>query len=695
MGWAHQFGQAAGTILARSAPSRIKVWPDKMFLLTLGADMARPSRTGGKPTKQRRKRITQKRRNAPKAMRNRGVSIAGQETVVTRLTQERDEALLRETANAEILRLIAKSSGDLELLFRTILENATRICNANFGTLFRIDGENILPVAQFNTPTTLLKAQARRGLFKPTPGTAMEHVLRTKQVSHSADKVTEPVPGFFAEHGGARSQVAVPILKDDFLIGVIVIYRQEVRPFTDKQIELLQNFASQAVIAIENARLFNETSEALERQTATADILKVIASSPTNVAPVLQAIAESACALCSALDASVTLRHGDHLRFVAHHGPIPISVEARQINRNWINGRAVIDKETVHVHDLYAPEADDFPEGREMARRLGVRTVLAVRRLRDHEAIGTVTLRRDQVHPFSEKQITLLQTFADQAVIAIQNVRLFEAVQARTQELRDRTVELEKSYDLVRQQASQLEAQSQELLKLNQQLEQRVADQVGEIERMSRLRRFLPPQVADLIAASGSEKQLESHRREITALFCDLRGFTGFTETADAEDVMALLRDYHAAIGEIVIKYNCTLERYAGDGIMVIFNDPVPVENPALQAVLMALELREAIGALTATWSRLGHEIGFGIGITHGFATLGTIGFEGRFDYAAIGTVSNVASRLCHEAKPGQILISPRVLMKVENTVQVEPVGEFELKGIRRPMAAYNVLGAL
>jgi adenylate cyclase len=212
---------------------------------------------------------------------------------------------------------------------------------------------------------------------------------------------------------------------------------------------------------------------------------------------------------------------------------------------------------------------------------------------------------------------------------------------------------------------------------------------------MSRLRRFLPPQVADLIVASGSEKQLESHRREITALFCDLRGFTGFSESADPEDVMALLRDYHAAIGEIVIKYGGTLERYAGDGVMVVFNDPVPVDNPALQAVLMALEVREAIGALTETWGRLGHDIGFGIGIAHGFATLGTIGFEGRFDYAAIGTVSNVASRLCDEAKPGQILISPRVLMKVESAVKVEPVGEFALKGIRRSLAAYNVLGAV
>jgi len=277
--------------------------------------------------------------------------------------------------------------------------------------------------------------------------------------------------------------------------------------------------------------------------------------------------------------------------------------------------------------------------------------------LRDGVPIGVVTLTRTEIRPFSDKQIELATTFADQAAIAIENVRLLN-----------------------------------NLNKLNQQLEQRVADQVSEIERMGKLRRFLPPQVADLIVASGTEKQLESHRREITALFCDLRGFTGFSESSDPEDVMALLREYHASIGKIINKYGGTLERYAGDGVMVVFNDPIPVDNPALQAVLMAIEMRAAIGVLIEKWRKLGHDIGFGIGIAHGFATLGTVGFEGRFDYAAIGTVSNVASRLCDEAKPGQILISPRVLMAVEKDVTVEPVGDFALKGIRRPLTAHNVL---
>jgi class 3 adenylate cyclase len=430
------------------------------------------------------------------------------------------------------------------------------------------------------------------------------------------------------------------------------------------------------------ARLTRELNEALEQQTATSEVLQLISGSPLDLRPVFDTVLASATRLCKAKFANLLLIESGGWRVVATFNAPRAFAELRQREPIIRAPRWTRDPVTRVVHVPDCAEEPAYKQGDPVAVALvevaGARTLLAVPIVKDKARIGTLAIYRQEVRPFSKKQIELVKNFAAQAVIAIENARLLN-------ELRERTDELERSYELVRRQADQLEAQAR-------QLEQRVAGQVGEIERMSRLRRFLPPQVADLIVASGTEKQLESHRREITALFCDLRGFTGFTEIADAEDVMALLRDYHSAIGEIIIKYSGTLERYAGDGVMVIFNDPVPVENPALQAVLMALEMRDAFGALTEKWRRLGHDIGFGIGVAHGFATLGTIGFEGRFDYAAIGTVSNVASRLCDEAKPGQILISPRVLTKVENAVKVEPVGEFELKGIRRPIAAYNVL---
>jgi class 3 adenylate cyclase len=417
--------------------------------------------------------------------------------------------------------------------------------------------------------------------------------------------------------------------------------------------------------------LTRERNDALEQQTATADVLKVISRSTFDLQAVLDTLIEAAGRLCHADRAGVRLQQDGFYHLVASYG---FTAEQRDyMNKNPVPaipgrssmvGRVLMEEKVIQVEDT---KADPEFTTASIVRYgfANVRTALGVPLLRGGTLIGLLVLTRRVIEPFTNKQIELLTAFADQAVIAIENTRLLK-------ELRERTEEVEK---------------------LNQHLEQRVADQVGEIERMGRLRRFLPPQVADLILASGNERQLEGHRREITALFCDLRGFTGFSESSEPEDVMAVLRDYHAAIGEIIIKYSGTLERYAGDGVMVVFNDPVPVENPALQAVLMALEMREAIGALTVKWRRLGHDIGFGIGIAHGFATLGTIGFEGRFDYAAIGTVANVASRLCDEAKPGQILISPRVLIAVEDAVTVEPVGEFALKGIRRPLAAYNVLG--
>jgi class 3 adenylate cyclase len=427
-------------------------------------------------------------------------------------------------------------------------------------------------------------------------------------------------------------------------------------------------------------RLKRERDEALEQLAATSELLQIISKSTGELGPVFQVMLRNAIQICQATFGTMFKFSGGAFRALASYGDAPafLTEQSHMVSEHPDNplSRMVISTEPVHVADLRAERAykERDPRIVAMIEDAGARTLLDVPMLKDGELIGAILVYRKEVRSFTDKQIALVQSFAAQAVIAIENARLLK-------ELRERTHELE--------------AQSQEVAKLNQQLERRVADQVGEIERMSRLRRFLPPQVADLIVATGSEKQLESHRREITTLFCDLRGFTGFSESADPEDVMSLLRDYHAAIGEIIIKYSGTLEHYAGDGVMVFFNDPIAVENPAVQAVRAALDMRTAIGALTEKWRRLGHELGFGVGIAHGFATLGTIGFEGRFDYAAIGTVSNVASRLCDEAKPGQILISPRVLMAVEDAVTVEPIGEFKLKGISRPLAAYNVLSAV
>jgi class 3 adenylate cyclase/CheY-like chemotaxis protein len=247
-------------------------------------------------------------------------------------------------------------------------------------------------------------------------------------------------------------------------------------------------------------------------------------------------------------------------------------------------------------------------------------------------------------------------------------------------------------HDTVQEQTVKLQEQTEQLAEWNRTLEQRVAVQVAEIERVGRLRRFLAPQVAEIIAASDGNSLLQSHRREVTVVFCDLRGFTAFTESTEPEEVMAVLRDYHKALGDLIYRYEGTLERFAGDGLLVLFNDPVQIADHAERAVRMALDMREGVGALLEAWRKRGHDLGFGIGIAFGYATLGQIGFDRRLEYAAIGSVTNLASRLSDEARNGQILISQRVYGLIEPLVEGAHIGDLTLKGFRRPMPAYEVI---
>ena len=240
-------------------------------------------------------------------------------------------------------------------------------------------------------------------------------------------------------------------------------------------------------------------------------------------------------------------------------------------------------------------------------------------------------------------------------------------------------------HDTVQQQAA-------ELARWNRDLEERVKEQVAQLERLGRLKRFFSPQLAELIVAGGAEDPLQSHRRDITVVFVDLRDFTAFAETAEPEEVMGILREYHAEMGRLILAHEGTLERFTGDGMMIFFNDPVSVPNPGERAVRMALAMRDRVENLTVRWRKLGYELACGMGLAQGYATIGAIGFEGRWDYGAIGTVTNLAARLCGEAKPGQILVARRFLGTVEDVVEAEPAGELSLKGFHRPIPAYNIL---
>jgi two-component system, NtrC family, sensor kinase len=406
--------------------------------------MARPSRTGGKASvvKTRKAGSVKGRDSAKTKRRIARNAVQLKRSTISDLGEALKEAREQQAATADVLKVIASSPSDVQPVFDAIAASANRLLGGFSSTVFRfIDGMAHLKAFTPTTPEAdeILQSSFPRPVadFAPFQMTQAGEVMQIPDTEAPTYELKE-----IARARGYRSMLYVPLMNKGVSIGFIAVTRVQSGTFAHHHVQLLQTFADQAVIAIENARLFNEVqaktrdlSEALTYQTGSSNILSVIASSPTDVAPVVQAIVKSACELCDAYDAIIRLKVGDELQPSAHHGPIPASRDKWPINRNWIGGHAVIDKKPVHVHDVLSAEGDDFPETRKIARQQGYRTFLSVPLLSEGECIGVIALRRFEVHPFSDKQIALLQTFADQAVIAIGNVRMFEEVQQRTKEL--------------------------------------------------------------------------------------------------------------------------------------------------------------------------------------------------------------------------------------------------------------------
>jgi class 3 adenylate cyclase len=392
----------------------------------------------------------------------------------------------------------------------------------------------------------------------------------------------------------------------------------------------------------EIARLRRERQSAEEREAAVRDVVQTIAQSTFDLEVVLQTVIDRAVELCHADNGNIARLDGDVYRVAAFTAMPPeyerlVRERVYLPERGSVIGRTVLERRVVHILDVL-----DDPEYslQELQKAGGYRTALGVPMLREGAAIGAIAAARNEVRPFSDAEIRLIETFADHVVVAIENVRLYQTVERQRTELA----------------------------------------------------RFAP-QVANLLSTDEGEQLLAGHRREITALFCDLRGFTAFAETAEPEEVLGVLRQYHMAVGELVTANGGTVEHFAGDGLMAFFNDPTPIPDHELVAVRTAAAISERFADLASDWRKRGHDLGLGMGIATGYATLGRIGFEGRYDYGAIGNVVILAARLSDAAGPGEILLNQRTHAAVEDRVVTEPVQELQLKGFSRPVIAVRAVG--
>lgn len=544
-------------------------------------------------------------------------------------------------AVGRVLGAVTGAGFELQPILDRIATEAAALCRAETAHVFLIDGDHFnFVAASGGTPE---HREYERAHPDPIDSGSINgrvalagHAVQVADLAADAD-----YRGSGYTVGGYRTLLGVPIRTDGELIGSFGLGRTTVLPFSEAEIELVSLFADQAAIAIRVARLLTETHEALERETAVGNVLQSISRSTFHLDQVLQTVIDSATRLSHADEGNIQREENGRFRIAAYTAGVPeefreiIGRQIFQPERGSMTGRVLMERRPVQIVDILEDAEYRFPEAQ---RASGFRTVLGVPLLRDGNPIGVLIVWRLTVRAFDAQEIALLTTFADQAALAIANVGLFETVERQRTELA----------------------------------------------------RFAP-QVAGLLTSPEGEQLLAGHRREITALFADLRGFTAFAEQAEPEEVFSVLRQYHTTVGELAVANGGTVEHFAGDGLMVFFNDPQLVPDHQLAAVRTACEMRERFAVLSTAWRKRGYELGLGVGIAAGFATLGRIGFEGRYDYAAIGNSVILASRLSGAATAGQILVSQRVFASIEDAVEAEPVPDLQLKGFRDPMVAYAV----
>jgi GAF domain-containing protein len=590
---------------------------------------------------------------------------------------ELETRLAREAATREILEVISQSRDDDRPVFDAVLRNSAILCGASMASLdiMSDDRSHAVLVAHWGDSNAKL-IPVGTTIWPMDSDLAPPTSMREGRVVHIPDMADtnlyrsgEPLRVAAVEKEGIRTFLAVPLFSGGRTVGCIEIYRREVRPFSDDEIALVETFAAQAVIAIENVRQFRELQTRLAREAATREILSVISQSRDDDAPVFDVIVRNAGGLCNAPVAWLLLTAPTQrtLMLVGYHGLSRRQIELGDVfdlrtEPDTITGvdRAILGARTIHEEDL--AQTTNYQNGIGHMRMLvddeGIRTRLTVPLVSGGLGIGAILLTRREVAPFTADEIALVETFAAQAVIAIENVRQFKALE-----------------------------------RLNAELGDRVQEQVGEIERMGRLKRFLPAAVADTVISSGSEKLLSSHRALLGVLFCDIRGFTAFCETAEPEETIEVLQTYHEEMGRLIEVHGAGVDHRMGDGIMVLFNDPLPCDDPAGASVRLAIAMRARMAELCQRWKKMGHRLGFGVGVSLGYATVGMVGSGGRFDYTASGTAINLASRLADEAQDGEILLSPRARTAVEGEFETESRGEITLKGIREPVEVFRLTG--